>query len=181
MKTPETGQRVPGSKTQIHGIGFTDAIPVVFTPDNEPYLGRNLRFHFVQIISSAMEQNAATAPQSHGRALTDQQRMACQVIPQAFSIVSRSENSSGGGTCSEDTCSSGTLASVPRSSSTFICTQKRSKSETGNGTPETRWKPIWELEGLIEEPCPPRSFLHPIRQLQHRLGNTMGLCGHWEI
>jgi hypothetical protein len=34
---------------------------------------------------------------------------------------------------------------------------------------------------LIEEACPPRSFLHPIRQLQHRLGNTMGLCGHWEI
>lgn len=34
-----------------------------------------------------MEQNAATAPQSHGRALTDQQRMACQVIPQALSIM----------------------------------------------------------------------------------------------
>jgi len=62
-------------------------MPVVFTPDNEPYLGRNLLFHFDQIISSAMEQNAATAPQSHGRALTDQQRMACQVIPQALSIM----------------------------------------------------------------------------------------------
>lgn len=63
------------------------AMPVVFTPDNEPYLGRNLLFDFDQIISSAMEQNAATAPQSHGRALTDQQRMACQVIPQALSIM----------------------------------------------------------------------------------------------
>ena len=62
-------------------------MPVVFTPDNEPYLGRNLLFHFDQIITSAMEQNAATAPQSHGRALTAQQRMACQVIPQALSIT----------------------------------------------------------------------------------------------
>ena len=65
----------------------SESMPIVFTPDNEPYLGRNLLFHFDQIISSAMEQNAATAPQSHGRALTDQQRMACQVIPQALSIM----------------------------------------------------------------------------------------------
>jgi hypothetical protein len=63
------------------------ATPVVFTPDNEPYLGRNLLFHFDQIISSVMEQNAVTAPTSHGRALTDHQRMACQVIPQALSIT----------------------------------------------------------------------------------------------
>ena len=62
-------------------------VPVVFTPDNEPYLGRNLLFHFDQIISSAMEQNAVTAPTSHRRALTDHQRMACQVIPQALSIM----------------------------------------------------------------------------------------------
>jgi len=62
-------------------------IPVVFTPDNEPYLGRTLLFHFDQIISSVMEQNAVTAPSSHGRALTDHQRMACQVIPQALSIT----------------------------------------------------------------------------------------------
>jgi hypothetical protein len=62
-------------------------MPVVFTPDNEPYLGRTLVFHFDQLISSAMEQNATTAPKSHGRALTDHQRMACQVIPQALSIT----------------------------------------------------------------------------------------------
>lgn len=61
--------------------------PVVFTPDNEPYLGRHLVFHFDQIISSAMEQNAVTAPTSHSRPLTDHQRMACQVIPQALSIM----------------------------------------------------------------------------------------------
>ncbi len=60
---------------------------VVFTPDNEPYLGRALLFHFDQIICSAMEQNASTAPKSHDRALTAHQRMACQVIPQALSIT----------------------------------------------------------------------------------------------
>ena len=64
-----------------------EGMPVVFTPNNEPYLGRNLLFHFDQIISSAMEQNAVTAPTSHGRQLTDDQRMACQVIPQALSIM----------------------------------------------------------------------------------------------
>jgi hypothetical protein len=63
------------------------AMPVVFTPDNEPYLGRDLLFHFDQIISSAIEQNAFTASTSHGRALTDHQGMACQVIPQAISIT----------------------------------------------------------------------------------------------
>ena len=60
--------------------------PVVFTPDNEPYLGRTLLFHFDQLIRSAMEQNTVTAPMSHGRVLSDHQRMACQIIPQALSI-----------------------------------------------------------------------------------------------
>src|SRR3972149_9190685 len=65
----------------------SEMTPVIFTPDNDPYLGRELLFHFDQIICSAMEQNAVTAPTSHGRALTDHQRMACQVIPQALSIM----------------------------------------------------------------------------------------------
>lgn len=64
-----------------------EGMPVVFTPDNEPYLGRNLLYHFDQIISSAMEQNAKTAPKSHGRHLSDHQRMACQVIAQSLSIT----------------------------------------------------------------------------------------------
>lgn len=64
-----------------------EAMPAVFTPDNEPYLGRNLLFHFDQIIISAMEQNAVTAPTSFDCVLTDHQRMACQVIAQALSIT----------------------------------------------------------------------------------------------
>ncbi len=62
-------------------------IPVVFTPDNEPYLGRPLLFHFDQLICSAMEANANIAPTSHGRTLTDHQEMACQVIAQSLSIA----------------------------------------------------------------------------------------------
>jgi hypothetical protein len=62
-------------------------MPVVFMPDNEPYLGRNLLFHFDRLIGSVMEQNSVIAPTTHGRPLTDHQRMACQVIPQALSIA----------------------------------------------------------------------------------------------
>lgn len=62
-------------------------IPVIFTPGNESYLGRELLFHFDELISSAMEQNAVTAPKSHGRVLRDHQNMACQVIAQAISIT----------------------------------------------------------------------------------------------
>lgn len=61
--------------------------PIIFTPDNEPYLGRELLFHFDQLISSVMEQNSLTAPASHGHVLTDHQRMACQVIAQGISIA----------------------------------------------------------------------------------------------
>ena len=62
-------------------------VPVVFTPDNEPYLGRELLFHFDQLIISAMKQNSVIAPTSHGRVLTDHQNMACQVIAQSLSIT----------------------------------------------------------------------------------------------
>ena len=61
--------------------------PVVFSPDNEPYLGRTLLFHFDQLISSTMEKNAEVAPNTHGRKLTDHQQMACQVIAQSLSIA----------------------------------------------------------------------------------------------
>lgn len=61
--------------------------PIVFSPDNEPYLGRELLFHFDQLISSCMERNAVVAPRTHGVRLTDPQQMACQVIPQSLSIA----------------------------------------------------------------------------------------------
>jgi len=68
-------------------INESQITPIVFTPDNEPYLGRKLLLHFDQLISSALEQNAVTAPKSHGRKLSDHQSMACQVVAQAISIA----------------------------------------------------------------------------------------------
>lgn len=65
----------------------TEMPPVIFTPDNEPYLGRTLLFHFDQIISASMEQSTLTAKKSHNIELTDHQKMACQVISQALSIT----------------------------------------------------------------------------------------------
>jgi len=59
----------------------------VFTPDNEPYLGRTLLLHFDLLICSVMEQNSIVAPTSHKRVLTDDQKMACQVVAQALSIA----------------------------------------------------------------------------------------------
>lgn len=62
-------------------------IPVVFSPGNEAYLGRPLLFHFDKLITATLEQNAVSAPTSHGESLTDHQQMACQVIAQAISIT----------------------------------------------------------------------------------------------
>lgn len=61
--------------------------PAVFTPDNEPYLGRELLLRFDQLIVSVLDQNSLTARQTHGVELTDHQRMACIVIPQAVSLA----------------------------------------------------------------------------------------------
>lgn len=60
--------------------------PVIFSPDNEPYLGRELLFHFDQLITCCLEQNALVAPKTYDLKLTDLQKMACQVIPQSISI-----------------------------------------------------------------------------------------------
>jgi hypothetical protein len=60
---------------------------IVFTPDNEPYLGRELLFHFDNAICTCLEQNAKTAPTTHGLRKTDLQEAACQLIPQSISIA----------------------------------------------------------------------------------------------
>jgi len=48
--------------------------PVVFTPADEPYLGRNLLHAFDELICSCLELNSQCAPKSHDRRLTDFQR-----------------------------------------------------------------------------------------------------------
>jgi hypothetical protein len=61
--------------------------PTIFTPDNEPYLGRELLFHYDQMILALMETNSNVAPRSHNIKLNDFQKMAATVIPQAISIA----------------------------------------------------------------------------------------------
>ncbi len=62
-------------------------IPVVFTPSNEPYLGRALLFHFDQLISSALEQKRRDCANIPRRVHSDHQEMACQVIAQAHALA----------------------------------------------------------------------------------------------
>jgi len=62
-------------------------MPAVFTPDNEPYLGRELLFQFDKLICACMELNSKCAPTSHGRPLSSLQRALCILVPQTISIA----------------------------------------------------------------------------------------------
>lgn len=59
----------------------------IFTPDNEPYLGRESVFQFDQMIQAAMEKNAKIGPWTHGRKLTRLQIAATELLPHGFSIA----------------------------------------------------------------------------------------------
>jgi len=62
-------------------------LPIVYTPDNEPYFGRSLVFHLDQIIVSTMDINKKAAKKSRKLHLSDHQKMASQIIPQTLSII----------------------------------------------------------------------------------------------
>jgi hypothetical protein len=61
----------------------------VFTPDDEPYLGRQSVFHFDQMIVSGLEVNAEVATFTRERVseLSDLQKAACQIIPQGINLA----------------------------------------------------------------------------------------------
>jgi hypothetical protein len=61
--------------------------PVVFTPDNEPYLGRQSVYHFDQVILSCLEANKEIAAYTRTSELTDLQKAACQIIPQGINLA----------------------------------------------------------------------------------------------
>jgi hypothetical protein len=61
--------------------------PVIFTPDNEPYLGRTSVYHFDQVIVSCLEANAEIAEYTHNHDLNELQRAACQIIPQGINLA----------------------------------------------------------------------------------------------
>jgi hypothetical protein len=60
--------------------------PAVFTPGNEPYLGRRPLLQFDRTIVATLRANRAVAAASRDGDLTDLQRAACQIIPQGVSI-----------------------------------------------------------------------------------------------
>ena len=58
----------------------------IFTPDNEPYLGREPLFVLDNLICSCMELNSKTAPLSHGRQLSSLEKALCILVPQTISL-----------------------------------------------------------------------------------------------
>jgi len=61
----------------------------IFTPGNEPYLGRESVLHFDRVILSCLETDTevSTYTRKHKNELTDLQRAACQIIPQGINIA----------------------------------------------------------------------------------------------
>jgi hypothetical protein len=62
-------------------------LPAVFTPDNEPYLGRQSVYHFDQVIMSCLEANAKVAAYTRTHDLSELQKAACQIIPQGINLA----------------------------------------------------------------------------------------------
>ena len=63
--------------------------PVVFTPDNEPYLGRGALLTFDQEIPLSLwvSTHIAAYTRAHRDELTDLQRAACQIVPQGINLA----------------------------------------------------------------------------------------------
>jgi hypothetical protein len=57
------------------------------SPIQDPYLGRESLFLFDNLIVGAMEVNQRVAAWTHGKELTRLQHVACQILPNGFSIV----------------------------------------------------------------------------------------------
>ena len=64
-------------------------IPVVFTPDNEPYLGRDALLTLDKEIPFSLwvSSHIAAFTRSHRDGLTDLQHAACQIVPQGINLA----------------------------------------------------------------------------------------------
>jgi len=71
------------------GPDFGDSLPAVFTPDNEPYLGRHPLHVLDVLIPSALEVHGdiATFTREKGDQLNPLQRSACQLVPQGVNLA----------------------------------------------------------------------------------------------
>ena len=61
-------------------------LKVTYTPEDEPYPGRKLLYHFDKMISCCLEKSAAVSNLTHKIKLTECQKMASQIIPQCLNI-----------------------------------------------------------------------------------------------
>lgn len=59
----------------------------VFTPDNEPYIGRESVYHFDELIISCMEVNQKVSKFTHENELNSIQKAASQIIPQGINLA----------------------------------------------------------------------------------------------
>lgn len=59
----------------------------VFTPGDEPYLGRELLFQFDNLICACMEMNSECAQASHDQPLSRLEHAYCILVPQAISLA----------------------------------------------------------------------------------------------
>jgi len=59
----------------------------IYTPDSEPYLGRELLFRFDNLICSCLELNSSCAPASHGKTLSRFQNALCILVPQTITLA----------------------------------------------------------------------------------------------
>lgn len=67
------------------GRSPSDFEGIIFTPSDEPYLGRQSVFHLDQLISAVMETNSRVAPLTR-MPMTDLQTAATMLIPQGISL-----------------------------------------------------------------------------------------------
>lgn len=61
--------------------------PVVFTPSNEPYLGRRLLRLFDETIIACLDSNERVARYTYAHELSDLQKAACQLIPHGINLA----------------------------------------------------------------------------------------------
>ena len=61
--------------------------PIIYTPDNEPYLGRETLLAFDKSIIASMKVNKDIAPYTYKINKSDLQSAACQIIPQGINLT----------------------------------------------------------------------------------------------
>jgi hypothetical protein len=59
----------------------------IYTPSNEPYLGRELLFQFDNLICACLELNSKCAPASHNGPLSQLQQALCILVPQTITLA----------------------------------------------------------------------------------------------